>query len=91
MKRSSKDSHYYYINLKRQNKVSEYYTPLPEEIKVGLEVETNNCSTAPKEEQVWHKLTVSEYIIDGIKSDLMGHCPQIEVQARTQSIRVKKQ
>lgn len=71
--------------------MSEYYTPLPEEIKVGLEVETNNCSTAPKEEQVWHKLTVSEYIIDGIKSDLMGHCPQIEVQARTQSIRVKKQ
>ena len=72
------------------NKENEYYTPKPQDLVVGMEVETNNVSTRPLVEQTWHKLIISEYTIEAIKSDLMGHCPPNEVAARTKSIRIKK-
>lgn len=76
----------HWVNGKNMNK---YYIPTTYEIKVGLEVETNNCSTAPKEEQEWNKLIVSDDIIDGIILDISGVCKPEEVAARTQSIRIK--
>ncbi len=73
------------------SKEKKYYTPKPEELHPGFELETNNASTLPIEEQKWKKIVCSAGVIKMMQLDLDGICPNgrsHEAPFRMKSLRV---